>query len=193
MGNTCCAKSQAEKQAANIQELPVTDEKLLDNMDDPPAISTETQQNDKKEGKEEGEPGDAEKQETSKKDDGTTKDDGSLKAENAVDEEVVNQSEALEPKIINIRVKREDEADLLGMDVKHVKGNLVIVQIFSGGAVERCNLEAKAKDPPEDQLEIGDIITQVNDAIDNDSAMVAEFQSSLELNVKAIRKPVPPV
>merc|ERR1719401_45317 len=45
--------------------------------------------------------------------------------------------------LVDVCVQKRSGGDMLGMDVKHVRGRLVVVQILEGGAVHRAN-EANA-------------------------------------------------
>lgn len=88
--------------------------------------------------------------------------------------------------VVEVVVRKQGPNDKLGMDVKHMKGKLIVMQIFPGGAIERANNENKAIGG--DALEIGDTIMQVNDVSDKDTTMVAECQRANELRITAERK-----
>jgi len=192
MGNsTCCAKQQAENQAANIIELPLNDVGCELNAIDSATMSEKVHQDVQNS---------AETNIQVKKLDGTIKKDGSCKEESTeaptevvIDAAAVNLSETLETIMLECVIKRRGDSDLLGMDVKHMKGSLKIMHIFSGGAVERSNAESKTKNPPGDTLQVDDLITEVNDIQGDDVGMVAQFQSSLEIRVKAKREIQQPI
>merc|ERR1739848_474177 len=67
------------------------------------------------------------------------------------------------PQVVEVLVRKLDDNDKLGMDVKHVRGRLVIVQVFAGGALDRANQLARTSRPPGDTIDVGDVIAQVND------------------------------
>ncbi|CAE7405347.1 unnamed protein product [Symbiodinium natans] len=90
-----------------------------------------------------------------------------------------------------ICIRKKEQLDQLGMDVKHRLGRLVVVAIRRGGAVDRANLVAA-------QLccrcvaqclyhQVNDVIVDINGAT-LDTGMVAECKSALVLNVKFLRR-----
>mmetsp|Transcript_66618 Transcript_66618/g.171454 ORF Transcript_66618/g.171454 Transcript_66618/m.171454 type:complete len:156 (+) Transcript_66618:61-528(+) len=89
---------------------------------------------------------------------------------------------------VEVTVRKLGPEDRLGMDVKHVRGRLVIVQLFPGGAVHRANKASAARKPPGDTVDVGDVIVQVNDVKGIDTDMVAECQQRDELRIRAVRK-----
>lgn len=89
-------------------------------------------------------------------------------------------------KTIELLVTKEGDTDRLGMDVKHLRGRLVIVQLFPGHAVDRANVAASKRGS--DVLEEGDVIVQVNDVKETDAEMVKECQSKNELRIRAVRR-----
>lgn len=95
--------------------------------------------------------------------------------------------QAGQPQIVDVIVRKSGQQDKLGMDVKHMKGRLIVMQIFPGGAIDRANKECQAAG--NECLEIGDTIIQVNDISDKDTTMVAECQRSDELRIKVMRQP----
>mmetsp|Transcript_58247 Transcript_58247/g.187107 ORF Transcript_58247/g.187107 Transcript_58247/m.187107 type:complete len:152 (+) Transcript_58247:72-527(+) len=92
------------------------------------------------------------------------------------------------PRVIELVVQKSGPDDKLGMDVKHVRERLIIVQVFPGGAIDRANQISRSRDPPEETLEVGDIIVQVNDVANIDTAMVAECQQQSQLRIRALRR-----
>mmetsp|Transcript_105612 Transcript_105612/g.265981 ORF Transcript_105612/g.265981 Transcript_105612/m.265981 type:complete len:154 (+) Transcript_105612:101-562(+) len=103
--------------------------------------------------------------------------------------EALKKSEGSEPqRTVEVLVKKDGPTDRLGMDVKHVRGRLVIVQIFVGGAIDRANQASLQQASPGDTLEVGDVIVQVNDKGDLDTDMVAECQMRCDLRIRAVRR-----
>mmetsp|Transcript_62149 Transcript_62149/g.140028 ORF Transcript_62149/g.140028 Transcript_62149/m.140028 type:complete len:152 (+) Transcript_62149:62-517(+) len=92
------------------------------------------------------------------------------------------------PKTVEVLVRKSGPDDKLGMDVKHVRGRLVVVQVFHGGAVDRANQNSRSRSPPGEVIEVGDVIAQVNDVKDIDTAMVAECQQKSQLRIRALRR-----
>mmetsp|Transcript_82525 Transcript_82525/g.237289 ORF Transcript_82525/g.237289 Transcript_82525/m.237289 type:complete len:155 (+) Transcript_82525:51-515(+) len=91
-------------------------------------------------------------------------------------------------KFVEVLVRKHGFTERLGMDVKHVRGRLVIAQVFSGGAVDRANCASLQASFAGDSLEVGDVIVQVNDKRELDKDMVAECQSSCDLRIRALRR-----
>mmetsp|Transcript_8005 Transcript_8005/g.17301 ORF Transcript_8005/g.17301 Transcript_8005/m.17301 type:complete len:151 (+) Transcript_8005:89-541(+) len=89
-------------------------------------------------------------------------------------------------KTLEVVVRKFSPAERLGMDVKHVRGRLIVAAIFVGGAVDRANQLSRVNGG--DVLEVGDVVVGVNDKKDVDTEMVAECQSRSELRVRAVRR-----
>merc|ERR1712232_670584 len=81
-----------------------------------------------------------------------------------------------------VRIVKKHMGDALLIDVRHVQGRLQVLQIIQGGAVDRCNREALARQPPEETLQLGDAIVRINDATDDES-MVKESGEKLVLEL----------
>mmetsp|Transcript_15325 Transcript_15325/g.31780 ORF Transcript_15325/g.31780 Transcript_15325/m.31780 type:complete len:168 (+) Transcript_15325:74-577(+) len=94
---------------------------------------------------------------------------------------------SMNKRTVKVTVKKISAEEKLGMDVKHMRGRLIIVNLFDGGAIMRCNRLAHQLNPPGDTLEPGDVITQVNTVIGEDMTMVKECNTSMELNFVALR------
>ncbi|OLP78442.1 hypothetical protein AK812_SmicGene41381 [Symbiodinium microadriaticum] len=84
-----------------------------------------------------------------------------------------------------IAIRKKEQLDQLGMDVKHRLGRLVVVAIRRGGAVDRANLVAAQHGLQ--PIQVNDVIVDINGAT-LDTGMVAECKSSLVLNVKFLRR-----
>mmetsp|Transcript_22026 Transcript_22026/g.41487 ORF Transcript_22026/g.41487 Transcript_22026/m.41487 type:complete len:134 (-) Transcript_22026:78-479(-) len=84
-----------------------------------------------------------------------------------------------------ICIRKKEQFDQLGMDVKHRLGRLVVVAIRRGGAVDRSNLIATQHGLQ--PIQVNDVIVDINGAT-LDTGMVAECKSSVVLNVKFLRR-----
>ncbi|CAE7019041.1 unnamed protein product [Symbiodinium sp. CCMP2456] len=84
-----------------------------------------------------------------------------------------------------IAIRKKEQLDQLGMDVKHRLGRLVVVAIRRGGAVDRANLVAAQHGLQ--PIQVNDVIVDINGAT-LDTGMVSECKSSLVLNVKFLRR-----
>mmetsp|Transcript_18515 Transcript_18515/g.36321 ORF Transcript_18515/g.36321 Transcript_18515/m.36321 type:complete len:153 (-) Transcript_18515:58-516(-) len=91
-------------------------------------------------------------------------------------------------RVIELNVFKSGLQDKLGMDVKHVRGRLVIVEIFPGGAVDRANQFSLCRQPPGDVIAVGDTIVQVNNVNEIDTAILAECQAKAQLRIRTIRR-----
>lgn len=96
--------------------------------------------------------------------------------------------EAGGPTSVELVVLKSGPQDKLGMDVKHVRGRLVIKTVVPGGAVDRANRISRSRKPPGDVIGVGDVISQVNDIQEIDTAMVAECQQKAVLRIRAVRR-----
>eukprot|EP00927_Polykrikos_kofoidii_P038892 TRINITY_DN33335_c0_g1_i1.p1 TRINITY_DN33335_c0_g1~~TRINITY_DN33335_c0_g1_i1.p1 ORF type:complete len:161 (+),score=28.30 TRINITY_DN33335_c0_g1_i1:186-668(+) len=88
---------------------------------------------------------------------------------------------------ITVLVQKTSLEEKLGIDVKHAKGRLVVVDIFPGGAAYRVNWEQRQKTPPGEVIEVGDVIIDVNGIQNLDTAMVIECRQKLTLNIVVLR------
>jgi len=75
--------------------------------------------------------------------------------------------------------------ELLGMHVKHVSGQLVLVGIHSHGALYRSSSKSGARGG--DTLKTGDVIVQINEVQGDDAAMVRECNEKATLVIRALR------
>jgi len=87
-----------------------------------------------------------------------------------------------------VRVHRDSVNDVLGIHVKHVNRQLVLVGILSHGAVHRSSAQSGARGG--DTLEAGDIIVQINEVRGDDAAMVQECKEKATLVIHALRNVV---
>ncbi|CAK0894180.1 unnamed protein product [Prorocentrum cordatum] len=112
-----------------------------------------------------------------------------LKAADIVVGQVVGRSEedrrARKARRVCVTVHRDSVNDSLGIHVKHVNRQLVLVGIRSDGALHRSS--AQSKERGGDTLEAGDIIVQINDVLDDDAAMVQECKDRATLVIHALR------
>mmetsp|Transcript_21086 Transcript_21086/g.44994 ORF Transcript_21086/g.44994 Transcript_21086/m.44994 type:complete len:166 (+) Transcript_21086:105-602(+) len=90
-------------------------------------------------------------------------------------------------RVVQVLVRKLDVTEQLGMNVKHRRGRLVVMSLFEGGAIARCSAIARSKSPPEETLEPGDVICQVNDIVGQDMTMVQECHSTIEVRFTALR------
>ena len=82
-------------------------------------------------------------------------------------------------------VEKSGAADLLGMDVKHKKGQyLVVSKIFNDGAIKRSNGLVVG----DQYLKEDDIILEINGIKGDDNAMVEECKKAMKLEMKVKRK-----
>lgn len=91
-------------------------------------------------------------------------------------------------KDLQVLVQRLSPEDKLGIELKPRSGQLAIVNIVPGSAVDRANAVARVRTPPGDTLQVGDVITQVNGVNDVNEALVTECQQSLDLKFRALRQ-----
>eukprot|EP00446_Apocalathium_sp_SHHI-4_P068768 CAMPEP_0177518674 /NCGR_PEP_ID=MMETSP0369-20130122/46657_1 /TAXON_ID=447022 ORGANISM="Scrippsiella hangoei-like, Strain SHHI-4" /NCGR_SAMPLE_ID=MMETSP0369 /ASSEMBLY_ACC=CAM_ASM_000364 /LENGTH=175 /DNA_ID=CAMNT_0018997809 /DNA_START=23 /DNA_END=550 /DNA_ORIENTATION=+ len=84
-------------------------------------------------------------------------------------------------------VEKTGPEDKLGMDVKHISSRLEVANIFPEGAIARTNLQNKTKSPSGETLQIGDLITKVNNVELNDHQMVAEVRLRDKLTMVVAR------
>mmetsp|Transcript_17688 Transcript_17688/g.51638 ORF Transcript_17688/g.51638 Transcript_17688/m.51638 type:complete len:153 (-) Transcript_17688:56-514(-) len=75
----------------------------------------------------------------------------------------------------------------LGMDVRHSRGTLEIVQLSPEGAAQRANVASARARPPGETLRLGDVIHRVNDISKSDHHMVAECRLKTELRLRVAR------
>mmetsp|Transcript_71896 Transcript_71896/g.161365 ORF Transcript_71896/g.161365 Transcript_71896/m.161365 type:complete len:168 (-) Transcript_71896:169-672(-) len=94
---------------------------------------------------------------------------------------------SMNKRTVKVTVKKISAEEKLGMDVKHEKGKLVVVDIVPGGAVDRGNKASLGSHPAGADIRIGDVIHQVNDVKGIDTAMVGECQLKTELRFKVSR------
>eukprot|EP00747_Dinoflagellata_sp_TGD_P219970 gnl/TRDRNA2_/TRDRNA2_91996_c0_seq1.p2 gnl/TRDRNA2_/TRDRNA2_91996_c0~~gnl/TRDRNA2_/TRDRNA2_91996_c0_seq1.p2 ORF type:complete len:144 (-),score=46.65 gnl/TRDRNA2_/TRDRNA2_91996_c0_seq1:126-557(-) len=105
---------------------------------------------------------------------------GDVKEEKAT-REPLKKEEGRQFAIVITKAGRDDR---LGMDVKHIRGDLEVVQIFEEGAIARTN----AAKPQGEELRIGDVIKKVNGIAGSDQLMVAECKEKQELRLEVIRR-----
>jgi hypothetical protein len=99
---------------------------------------------------------------------------------------------SLDGRAVVVVISKTSPDESLGMDVRHIDGQLCIESVFADGAVARANKLSLNANPLGDVLEPGDIIYRVNDvqAGDNedcDAKLVAECQCKMELVIHAVR------
>eukprot|EP00441_Pelagodinium_beii_P020793 CAMPEP_0197659532 /NCGR_PEP_ID=MMETSP1338-20131121/48056_1 /TAXON_ID=43686 ORGANISM="Pelagodinium beii, Strain RCC1491" /NCGR_SAMPLE_ID=MMETSP1338 /ASSEMBLY_ACC=CAM_ASM_000754 /LENGTH=136 /DNA_ID=CAMNT_0043236497 /DNA_START=60 /DNA_END=468 /DNA_ORIENTATION=- len=90
-----------------------------------------------------------------------------------------------EEKELYVVISKESEFDKLGMDVKHVRGKLNIVNIGSDGVIAKHNRKANSLDPPQEVLKVHDWIIDVN-GVSSDQAMVDECKKAMVMKVKIL-------
>eukprot|EP00747_Dinoflagellata_sp_TGD_P125448 gnl/TRDRNA2_/TRDRNA2_174161_c0_seq3.p1 gnl/TRDRNA2_/TRDRNA2_174161_c0~~gnl/TRDRNA2_/TRDRNA2_174161_c0_seq3.p1 ORF type:complete len:152 (+),score=40.35 gnl/TRDRNA2_/TRDRNA2_174161_c0_seq3:163-618(+) len=90
-----------------------------------------------------------------------------------------------EPPSFVYAVKKKDGSDTLGLDVRHLKGELEVKTIIDGAAVTRENKERA--DRNEEQLQVGDRIRKVNEVSGNASLMVNEIKDSQQIIFHVVR------
>jgi len=92
-----------------------------------------------------------------------------------------------EATVVEVVVQKTGPDEWLGMDVSHVHGHLAVMQVFQDGAIDRTKQALLQQVPAGDTLEVGDIIIQVNDVMEPDTAMVEECRSRTTLRIRALR------
>eukprot|EP00747_Dinoflagellata_sp_TGD_P125449 gnl/TRDRNA2_/TRDRNA2_174161_c0_seq4.p1 gnl/TRDRNA2_/TRDRNA2_174161_c0~~gnl/TRDRNA2_/TRDRNA2_174161_c0_seq4.p1 ORF type:complete len:149 (+),score=38.01 gnl/TRDRNA2_/TRDRNA2_174161_c0_seq4:163-609(+) len=90
-----------------------------------------------------------------------------------------------EPPSFVYAVKKKDGSDPLGLDLRHLKGELEVKTIIDGAAVTRENKERA--DRNEEQLQVGDRIRKVNEVSGNASLMVNEIKDSQQIIFHVVR------
>mmetsp|Transcript_44502 Transcript_44502/g.70757 ORF Transcript_44502/g.70757 Transcript_44502/m.70757 type:complete len:123 (+) Transcript_44502:65-433(+) len=90
----------------------------------------------------------------------------------------------MKEKIFTFVVQKSGPSDLLGMDVKHKKGQyLVVSKIFNDGAIKRSN----GMVADDQRLKEDDVIMEINGIKGDDNAMVEECKKSMKLELKIRR------
>lgn len=90
----------------------------------------------------------------------------------------------MKEKMFTFVVQKSGPSDLLGMDVKHKKGQyLVVSKIFNDGAIKRSN----GMVADDQRLKEDDVILEINGIKGDDNAMVEECKKSLKLEFKIKR------
>eukprot|EP00931_Biecheleriopsis_adriatica_P012231 TRINITY_DN113354_c0_g1_i2.p1 TRINITY_DN113354_c0_g1~~TRINITY_DN113354_c0_g1_i2.p1 ORF type:complete len:131 (-),score=32.20 TRINITY_DN113354_c0_g1_i2:112-504(-) len=102
--------------------------------------------------------------------------------------DLVKLEERLQQDRYDIVIEKEDASEILGMDVRHVQGRLVVSRIAKDGAVAKANARVRSSDPPGNELQIDDVIVEVNSIYDNDIEMVKECQRGIQLHIKFVRR-----
>lgn len=97
------------------------------------------------------------------------------------------QNNALEAQEVTFvyTVKKRDDKDTLGLDVRYTKGELEVTTILEDGAVARENRERSIRG--ERVLQIRDMIKSVNGVGLNSHRMVKEMRGKLELSFEVFR------
>lgn len=102
----------------------------------------------------------------------------------------------LKGEAISFQLSKLTADEELGMDVKHVGGQLVVIYLSPSGAVTRANAERAAAGQSE--LKVGDTIRRVNHVpggdyfAGSDLQMVAECRTKTDLTFIAVRPPSEP-
>jgi len=88
---------------------------------------------------------------------------------------------------IDLVIAKRFLGDRLGLDVAHVDGRLLVLEILEGMAVDGA-LRARARDDPSSGLlRAGDVIVDVNGVAGPSAAMVAELEQNAVLRILAVR------
>lgn len=83
---------------------------------------------------------------------------------------------------IEMLIEKNGPDDRLGLDVRSFHGGLSIIGIYAGCALDRANKRSSGH-----ILKVGDIIHQVNDITEPETALVAELQGKSTLRIWAVR------